>query len=130
LNSSALDLGFGVLVASYSEDGTSVGLFFETGDFVRYRSNEGAVGPIHIGASAPPVLSAGGQFVANAMDLGDGSFEGFVRRIDGGAVLSRQTLQTADLVWDRFGGLLMIQAWSLRRWDPESGEVTQLFPPT
>ena len=67
--------------------------------------------------------------VAHAVSLGDGEFRGFIRRVSDGKVLVEEPLQLSDLRWDKRDNLLVVQAWALCRIDPDSGTVTQLYPP-
>ena len=124
-----LQLGFGILLAAYSEDGSAVGLLRDSGELFRFRFEDGVTGPVELGPTEPPALSRRGEMVAHAVSLGDGEFRGFIRRVSDGKVLVEEPLQLSDLRWDKRDNLLVVQAWALRRIDPDSGSVTQLYPP-
>jgi len=124
-----LDLGFTVLVSSWSGDGEVLGLLYEKGWFRRFRLDEGFTEPILLGPTSAPVLDYEGNRFAHVLDRGEEGMEVVVRALPAGEIVARQSVQVADVTWDQGGDLLLIQSWTLRRFDPLSGESTDLFPP-
>jgi hypothetical protein len=124
-----LDLGFTVLVSSWSGDGEVLGLLYEKGWFHRFRLDEGFTEPMLLGPTGAPVLDYEGNRFAHVLDRGEEGMEVVVRALPAGEIVARQSVQVADVDWDQGGDLLLIQSWTLRRFDPLSGESTDLFPP-
>jgi len=123
-----LDLGFSVLVSSWSGDGIVLGLLYEKGWFHRFRLADGFSEPVLLGATEPPVLNSDGSRMAHVVDGGKGAMELFVRALPLGNVIAEQLVQVSDTAWDYGGGLLLIQGWTLRRLDLETGDIVDLFP--
>jgi hypothetical protein len=124
-----LDLGFTALVSSWSGDGEALGLLYEKGWFHRFRLDEGFTEPMLLGPTVAPVLDYEGNRFAHVLDRGKEGLEVIVRTLPAGEVMARQPVQVSDVEWDSGGDLLLIKSWTLRRFDPASGEVTDLFPP-
>jgi hypothetical protein len=130
LPESGLDLGFSVLVASWSEDGRVLGLLYEKGWFQRFVLGQGFSEPILLGPSEPPVLNGDGSRLSYVVDRGSGAKEVLIRSLPGGDILGRLPVAVADTTWDGEGGVLLVQSWVLRRFDPSTGEISDLFPPS
>jgi len=128
LPESGLDLGFSVLVSSWSDDGQVLGLLYERGWFHRFRLGEGFTEPILLGPTEPPVLNYAGNRLAHVVDRGSAGMEMFVRELPSGEPLSQFPVTVADIAWDDRGAVLMVQSWALTRFDPGTGETTVLFP--
>jgi hypothetical protein len=118
-----------VLVSSWSGDGEVLGLLYEKGWFHRFRLDEGFSEPMLLGPTGAPVLDYEGNRFAHVLDRGEEGMEVVVRALPAGEIVARQSVQVADVDWDQGGDLLLIQSWTLRRFDPLSGESTDLFPP-
>jgi hypothetical protein len=118
-------LGFSVLVSTWSGDGTVLGLLYEKDWFHRFRLMDGFSEPVLLGPTEPPVLNSDGSRMAHVVDRGEDGMELFVRALPLGNIVAEHRVQVSNTDWDYRGDLLLIQGWSLRRLNIQTGE---LFP--